>query len=79
MSNYKEYMQTEKGKAARKRAQEKLKEKGYFKERMKKKRQEARDKGLCTVCLKRPVEENKSRCRECRERANKYLRKVRGE
>lgn len=77
MSNYKEYMQTEKGKKSRKKAQEKLKAKGYFKERMKKKRKDAKEKGICIVCFKREPEKDKTRCKECRERANKYLREKR--
>ena len=52
--------------------------KAVISEQIRRKRQEARAKGLCNRCLKRPVVDGLAVCQECRikenERARKYYR-----
>ncbi|MBW2982579.1 hypothetical protein KY343_06875 [Candidatus Woesearchaeota archaeon] len=74
-----EYSRSERGKIVRSKANKKFKAKNpnYLKEYMKKRRQECREKGLCTRCLKRPKKDEKSFiCQYCADMASqKYENK----
>lgn len=43
--------------------------------RNKKKRDEARESGLCTSCFKRPSEDNRTRCKKCLKSNLRYINK----
>ena len=61
------YGKTPKGKDASVKSCKKLRERGYYKKYFKKRRIEARKKGLCTSCLIRKALKNYMKCKKCRE------------
>lgn len=46
--------------------------KEYQKDWMRRKREESRKKGLCTVCSTHPADPGHTMCRECREKQHQY-------